>query len=530
LNDTFGACAAGLFARYAGGRMVILDGSPLRIADVVAVARNAAPVEIAPAAYQRMAPARALVDRLDQADEVVYGVTTGFGALADRAIDRADRAVLQRAVVRSHAAGIGPPLDAEVVRGMLLLRARTLCAGYSGVRPELVEAILALVRSGVVPWVPEHGSLGASGDLAPLAHAAAVLLGEGRVVGTDGEPAPALEALHACGLSPVTLAVKEGLALINGTDAMAATLALAVYDLSALLTAADCACAMSVEALLGTGRAFDADVVALRPSPGQQVSATNLRELLRDSPMVASHRASHHAVQDAYSLRCAPQVHGAARDVVEFARATVERELASVVDNPLVMVARGDVVSSGNFHGQALAYAADMLASVCADVASICERRVDRLVDPARSRGLPAFLTRNPGVNSGLMIAHYTAAACVTALRATAAPIAVQSVPVSAGQEDHVSMGWVAALRTRRSVEDLRRVVAVEMLCAAQALELRAPLRPALATGALLASLRSRVATLQEDRFLGDDMRAVEDWLRSLAWRDALSGAVEALL
>jgi len=510
--------------------MVVLDGSPLRIADVVAVARRGERVDVASAARERMAPARALVDRLDDAGEVVYGVTTGFGALADRAIDRDDRTALQRAVVLSHAAGMGPPLDAEVVRGMLLLRARTLCAGYSGVRPELVDAMVALLHSGVVPWVPEHGSLGASGDLAPLAHAAAVLLGEGRVVGADGEPSPALPALHACGLTPVALGVKEGLALINGTDAMAATLAIAVHDLEALLIAADCACAMSVEALLGTGRAFDADVVALRPSPGQQVSAANLRSLLRDSPMVASHRASHHAVQDAYSLRCAPQVHGAARDVVAFARATVERELASVVDNPLVMTERGEVVSSGNFHGQALAYAADMLAAVCADVASICERRVDRMVDPARSRGLPAFLTRNPGVNSGLMIAHYTAAACVTALRAAAAPLAVHSVPVSAGQEDHVSMGWEAALRTRRSVEDLRRVVAVEAMCAAQALELRAPLRPAPATGALVASLRARVAPLQEDRFLGDDMRAAEDWVRGMAWLDALAGVVEPLL
>jgi len=510
--------------------MVVLDGSPLSVGDVVAVARRGERVSVAAAARQRMAPARALVDRLDAEDSVVYGVTTGFGALADKAIDRADRATLQRAVVRSHAAGLGAPLPAEVVRGMLLLRARTLCAGYSGVRPELVEAMAALLDSGLVPWVPEHGSLGASGDLAPLAHAAACLLGEGWVVGEDGARVSAADALRAHGLAPVEVGVKEGLALINGTDGMAATLALAVYDLAGLLSAADCACAMSVEALLGTSRAFEADVVALRPSPGQRDSAANLRALLRGSPMVASHRASHHAVQDAYSLRCAPQVHGAARDVFGFARTTVERELASVVDNPLVMVEQGEVVSSGNFHGQALAYAADMLASVCADVASISERRVDRMVDPARSRGLPAFLTRNPGVNSGLMIAHYTAAACVTALRVAAAPVAVQNVPVSAGQEDHVSMGFTAALRTRRSVEDLRRVLAVEMMCAAQALELRAPLRPAPATGALLASLRTRVPPLGEDRFLGDDMGNAESWVREGVWRDALSGVVEVLV
>ncbi len=509
--------------------MVVLDGSPLAVADVVAVARHGEAVTLSDAARERMAPARALVDRLDASDDVVYGVTTGFGALADRAISAADRVTLQRAVVRSHAAGAGPALPAEVVRGMLLLRARTLCAGYSGVRAELVEAMLALLRSGVVPWVPEHGSLGASGDLAPLAHAAACLLGEGWAMGPNGAPVEAMQALHAHGLAPATVGVKEGLALINGSDAMAATLALAVFDVAELLTVADCSCAMSVEALLGTERAFDADVVALRPSPGQRDSAANLRALLRDSPMVASHRASHHAVQDAYSLRCAPQVHGAARDVLGFARSVVERELASVVDNPLVMVERGEVVSSGNFHAQALGYAADMLASVCADVASISERRVDRLVDPARSRGLPAFLTRNPGVNSGLMIAQYTAAACVTALRAAAAPIAVQSVPVSAGQEDHVSMGFTAAMRTRRSVEDLRRVLAVEAMCAAQALELRAPLRPAPATGALLRSLRTRVPALEEDRVLAGDLRAAEEWLRDGAWRAAAGEVVEAL-
>jgi histidine ammonia-lyase len=509
--------------------MVVLDGSPLTIPEVVAVARHGERVSVAPAAHERMAPARALVDRLDAADEVVYGVTTGFGALADRAIARDDRAALQRGVVRSHAAGMGPPLDAELVRGMLLLRARTLCAGHSGVRPELVAAMAELLNAGVVPWVPEHGSLGASGDLAPLAHVAACLLGEGQVVGRDGTPAPASDALRAHGLNPVVVGVKEGLALINGTDAMASALALAVHDLAGLLRAADCACAMSVEALLATTRAFDADVVALRPAPGQQAAAANLRALLRDSPMVASHRASHHAVQDAYSLRCAPQVHGAARDLLDVARTTVERELASIVDNPLVMVERGEVVSSGNFHGQALAYAADMCAALCADVAAISERRVDRLVDPARSRGLPAFLTRNPGVDSGLMIAHYTAAACVTALRAAAAPVAVHSVPVSAGQEDHVSMGWTAALRTRRSVEELRRVLAVEMLCAAQALELRAPLRPAPATAALLQSLRTRVAFLDRDRFLGADMAAAEAWVRSGAWESAVQGVVESL-
>jgi len=505
--------------------MIVLDGSPLSVEQVLAVARGGVRVEVGETARQRMAASRAVVDDLDRRDRVVYGVTTGFGALADRAIGREHRSTLQAAVVRSHAAGMGPPLDAEVVRGMLLLRARTLCAGYSGVRPALVEAMVALLNAGVVPHVPELGSLGASGDLAPLAHAALCLLGEGWVVGPGGAAEPAAPALAAAGLEAVTVEPKEGLALINGTDAMAATLAMAVADVEALLVAADCACAMSVEALLATESAYDEEVVALRPAPGQQASAANLRLLLSGSPLVASHRASHHAVQDAYSLRCAPQVHGAARDLCAVARTTVERELAAVVDNPLVLVDRGEVVSSGNFHGQGLAYAADMLASLCADLAAISERRVDRLLDPARSRGLPAFLSADPGVNSGLMIAQYTAAGCVTALRAAAAPIANQSVPVSAGQEDHVSMGWTAALRTRRCVDDLRRVLAVETVAAAQALELRRPQRPGPGTAALLASLRRRVPRLEADRPLAGDLAAAEGWLAEGGWRTAVESA-----
>jgi histidine ammonia-lyase len=510
--------------------MVVLDGSPLTIAGLVAVARDGEPVDVDPAARRRMEPSRALVERLDRGDEVAYGVTTGLGALADRAIPAADRAALQRSLVRSHAAGMGPPLAAELVRGMLLLRARTLCAGYSGVRPELVEAITALLNAGVVPAVPEHGSLGASGDLAPLAHAATCLIGEGLALVDGGAAAePAAAALQRKGLRPAEVGVKEGLALINGTDGMTAVLGLAVHDLGALLTAVDCTAALSVEALLGTDAHFDAEVVSLRPAPGQQDSAANLRALLAGSPLVASHRRSHHAVQDAYSLRCAPQVHGAARDLCDVARTTVERELASVVDNPLVLADRGEVVSGGNFHGQALAYAADICALVCADIAAISERRVDRLLDPARSRGLPAFLVAEPGVNSGLMIAQYTAAACVAELRAAASPVSVLSATTSAGQEDHVSMGFVAALRTRRSVELLRRVLAVEAVTAAQAVELRAPLRCGAATGAVLASLRERVAHLDADRVLGPDLAAAEGWLAGGAWRDAAESVCGAL-
>ncbi len=505
---------------------MVLDGTPLRIDDVVTVARDGAAVEVGDEARRRMAPSRAVVEALDSTDSIAYGVTTGFGALADRAVAAEDRAALQRRVVLSHASGMGTPLDAEIVRGMMLLRARTLCAGYSGVRPLLPESLAALLNSGLVPWVPEHGSLGASGDLAPLAHAGACLLGEGWV--WDGSVRrPAAAALAEHGLEPISVGPREGLALINGTDGMSAVLALAVADLDDLLRAADVVAAMSVEALLGTTTAFGERAVALRPAPGQAASAANLRALLADSALVASHRQSHHAVQDPYSLRCTPQVHGAGRDVHGFARLCVERELEAVVDNPMVLDSA--MVSGGNFHGQALAYAADMLASVCADVAAISERRLDRLVDPARSRGLPAFLTANPGLNSGLMIAQYDAAAMVAELRAAATPIAVQSMSTSAGQEDHVSMGFSAAMRTRRSVLTLRMVLAAELVAAAQALELRAPLRPGAATAAVVGSLRERVAHLDDDRVLAGDLSAAVEWLRERRWRDALAGTVGAL-
>ncbi len=508
--------------------MIALDGTPLRIDDVVAVARHRERVDMAPTALERMAPAAALIARLDSAGTVTYGVTTGFGALADRAIAPKDRAKLQRSLVLSHAAGMGEPMPAEIVRGMLLLRARTLCAGYSGVRPEVVVAMLGLLNSDIEPWVPVHGSLGASGDLAPLAHIACVLLGEGFAF-VDGNRVSGDEALRHAGLQPLRLGPKDGLALTNGTDAMTALLALTLYDLDDLLRLADCTAAMSVEALLGTERVFDAEVVALRPANGQALSAANLRALLAGSPLVASHRDSHHAVQDAYSLRCAPQVHGAARDLVDFCHATLDLELDAVVDNPVVLSGRDEVLSTGNFHGQALAYAADCCAMVCADLAAIAERRVDRLLDPARSRGLPAFLVREPGLSSGLMIAQYTAAALVSTLRTAATPLSVQSMSTSAGQEDHVSMGFEAAWRSRESVIRLRQVLAVELVCAAQALELRAPLQPASATTALLHSLRQRVAFLDSDRFLAADLAGAEAWIATRSWRDGVETVVGAL-
>jgi histidine ammonia-lyase len=509
--------------------MIRLDLDPLGIADLVAVARDGATVELTAAARERMAPARAVVERLDAESRPVYGVTTGFGALADKAIAPEQRAQLQTSLVRSHAAGVGPVLDAEVVRGMLLLRGRSLSAGHSGVRPQLVEAIVALLNAGITPWVPAHGSLGASGDLAPLAHAALPLLGEGAVIGGDGSRSDASVALSERGIEPIALTVKEGLGLINGTEGMTALLGLAVHDIAALLVAADCIAAMSLEALLGTPAPFAEAIVALRPSPGQQESAANLRAMLDGSPMVASHRESHHAVQDPYSLRCIPQVHGAARDVIAFARTTVEREMTSVVDNPIVLVDEGELASTGNFHGQALAYAADMLASVCADVAAISERRVNRLLDPARSRRLPAFLVREPGLNSGLMIAQYTAAGMVSALRQQAAPFAVQSLDTSAGQEDHVSMGFEAAMRTRRGVAMLRGCLAIEAMCAAQALDLRAPLQPAAGTRAMRDTLRESVEFLERDRVLNRDIERAAQWVAKGAWRDAVTAVAGGL-
>ncbi len=515
-------------SRYAAAAMHVLDGSPLHIDDVLRIARDREPVAVGDAARDRMRPAADLVAQLNAENAVAYGVTTGFGALADRAIAPADRATLQRRLILSHASGTGAALDAEVVRGMLLLRARTLCAGYSGVRPEVAEALVALLNSDVVPFVPRHGSLGASGDLAPLAHAASVLIGAGEAT-VAGVRMPGAVALAGAGLTAVEVGPKEGLALINGTDAMAATLALAVYDIADLLRLADCAAAMSIEALFGTVRVFDADVVALRPAAGQTLSAANLRALLEGSAIVAAHRDSKHAVQDAYSLRCAPQVHGAGRDVIEFCRATTDRELASVVDNPVVLSGRDAILSTGNFHGQALAYAADAAAMVCADVAAISERRVDRLLDPARSRGLPAFLVADPGLNSGFMIAQYTAAGLVSALRHAATPFSVQSMSTSAGQEDHVSMGFEAALRTRESVVRLRSVLAVEILCAAQALELRAPLRAAPATAAIVTSLRGSVDHLDSDRPLAADMAAAEAWIEDGVWIEAVRGTAGRL-
>ncbi len=469
-----------------------IDLDRLTLEDVVTVAREGGRVSTGAAALGRVATSRSHVERLASEDRPVYGVSTGFGALATVRIPPERRAALQVSLTRSHAAGVGELVEPDVVRAMMLLRLRTLTAGGSGVRVEVVDALRRLLESGLVPAVPEHGSLGCSGDLAPLAAVALVLQGEGEVRGEDGSALPAGPALAAALLAPVPLAEKEGLALTNGTDGMLAMLALALHDLTELYQVADVTAAMSVEALLGTDRAFAADLVALRPHPGQAASAANLRRLLDGSAIVASHRAdTTHLVQDAYSLRCAPQVAGAARDALDFARGVAERELAAVIDNPVV-TEDGRVESNGNFHGAPVAHALDFLAIGVADVASISERRVDRLLDFHRNQGLPPFLAHEVGVDSGLMIAQYTAAGIVAELKRLAAPASVDSIPSSAMQEDHVSMGWAAGRKLLRAVIGLRQVLAIELMTAGRALDLRTPLLPAVGTGAALRALRRR--------------------------------------
>ncbi len=475
-----------------------------------------------------MEASAALVDGFVAADTPVYGVTTGFGALASTAIPAERTAELQVALVRSHAAGMGDPVDDEIVRAMLLLRARSLAMARSGVRPELVDLQLALLDAGLSPVVHEHGSLGASGDLAPLSHCALVLIGEGDVRVPGGAVQPAAEALAVAGLRPVTLRAKEGLALINGTDGILGTLALALADLDQLLRLADVAAAMTVEGLLGTDRAFAADLQALRPQLGQAVSASNLRRLLAGSPIVASHREGDDRVQDAYSLRCTPQVHGAALDTMAYTRTIAERELASAIDNPMVLP-DGRVESCGNFHGAPVALVCDFLAIAVSEVSAISERRTDRMLDRARSHGLPPFLTPDPGVNSGFMIAHYTQAAMAMENQRLAVPASTQSLPTSAMQEDHVSNGWAAAQKLRRAVANLRRIVAVEIVCAAAAIELRAPLAPGAGTGAALAALRERVGGVGPDRWLSPDLRAAEDLLVDGSMLDAVESSIGSL-
>jgi histidine ammonia-lyase len=499
---------------------VVVGGGRLSIDDVVRVARHGATVELSPTALDSVRATRATIEGLAEDTVAHYGVSTGFGALATRHIPTELRTQLQRSLVRSHAAGAGPEVEREVVRALMLLRINTLATGRTGVRAVTLQTYLAILNAGITPVVHEYGSLGCSGDLAPLSHCALALMGEGLVRDDDGEVMEAAEALSAAGIEPVELAEKEGLALINGTDGMLGMLCLAIADLRQLVTTADIAAAMSVEGLLGTDDVFAADLHDLRPQPGQARSAENMRKMLAHSPIRDSHRDPEACtrVQDAYSLRCAPQVAGGARDTIDHASRVAEWELASAIDNPVVTL-DGRVESNGNFHGAPVAYVLDFLAIVAADLASISERRTDRFLDKARSNGLPPFLADDPGVDSGLMIAQYTQAAMVSEMKRLAVPASVDSIPSSAMQEDHVSMGWSAARKLRRSVDALTRVVAIELVAASRGLQLRAPLEPSPASSAVIAALAEAGNVAPgPDRFLAPDLEA--------AYEVVLDGAV----
>ena len=508
--------------------VVTVGVGPLTPESVVAVAREGAAVALSPEALTAIDRAREAVEVMASAETPTYGISTGFGALATRHIPTSMRAQLQKSLVRSHAAGSGPEVEREVVRALMLLRLSTLATGHTGVRRETAELLAGLLSAGITPVVREYGSLGCSGDLAPLSHCALALMGEGEVRDRAGALMPAAEALAAADLTPVELEAKEGLALINGTDGMLGMLVLAIHDLRQLLRTADIAAAMSVEGQLGTDRVFAADLQALRPHPGQAASAANLVALLADSGIVASHRGPDCTrVQDAYSLRCSPQVQGAARDTVEHAATVAARELDSAVDNPVVLADEGRVESNGNFHGAPVAYVLDFLAIVAADVASISERRTDRFLDKARNHGLPPFLADDPGVDSGHMIAQYTQAAIVSELKRLANPASVDSIPSSAMQEDHVSMGWSAARKLRRSVDGLTRVLAIEVLTAARALDLRAPLAPSPATAAVVATLRDAgIEGPGPDRHLSPEIETAVELVGS----GAVLGAAESVL
>ncbi|MEO5654273.1 MAG: histidine ammonia-lyase [Marmoricola sp.] len=506
--------------------LVDVGTGPLSFAEVVAVARAGAPIRLTEESRSAMARSRAVVEELAAAPTPAYGVSTGFGALATRHIPAEMRTQLQRSLVRSHAAGSGPVVEREVVRGLMLLRLSTLATGRTGVRPELAELIASFLNAGITPMVHEYGSLGCSGDLAPLSHCALAYMGEGEVHDASGDRMPAAQALAAAGLAPVELAAKEGLALINGTDGMLAMLVLALSDLAVLMRTADVAAAMSVEGQLGTDRVFAPELQAIRPHPGQAASAANLVAMLAGSGVVASHRGPDcNRVQDAYSLRCSPQVHGAARDTLDHCATVAGWELASAVDNPVVLEDR--VESNGNFHGAPVAYVLDFAAIVAADVASISERRTDRFLDKARNHGLPPFLAHDPGVDSGMMIAQYTQAAIVPELKRLANPASVDSIPSSAMQEDHVSMGWSAARKLRRSVDGLTRVIAIEVLTAARALDLRRPLEPSPATGAVIGLLRANgVQGPGPDRHLSPEIETCVELVRD----GAVLAAVESVI
>ncbi|WP_093799356.1 histidine ammonia-lyase [Streptomyces sp. Wb2n-11] len=497
---------------------VVLGTSGTTAADVIAVARHNARVELSEEALAALAASREIVDALAAKPEPVYGVSTGFGALATRHISQDLRAQLQRNIVRSHAAGMGPHVEREVVRALMFLRLKTVASGHTGVRPQVARTMADLLNAGITPVVHEYGSLGCSGDLAPLSHCALALMGEGDAEGPDGVVRPAGELLAAHGIVPVELREKEGLALLNGTDGMLGMLLMAIDDLKRLYTSADITAALSLEALLGTDKVLAPELHALRPHPGQGASADNMLRVLAGSGLTGRHAevtGDAPRVQDAYSVRCAPQVAGAGRDTLAYALTVAERELASAVDNPVVLP-DGRVESNGNFHGAPVAYVLDFLAIAAADLGSICERRTDRLLDKNRSHGLPPFLADDAGVDSGLMIAQYTQAALVSEMKRLAAPASVDSIPSSAMQEDHVSMGWSAARKLRTAIDNLTRIVAVELYAATRGIELREGLTPAPASQAVIKAVREAgVEGPGPDRYLAPDLAAADAFVRA---------------
>jgi len=493
---------------------IVLDTEPLTRSQLIAVAREFETLTLSDGVLARLDAQRASIDAMVLSGTPVYGLSTGFGSLATTFISPDQRRDLQRSLIRSHAAGVGGEVETEVVRAMMVSRLTNLCSGVSGVRPSTALAYCALLNAGITPIVHEFGSLGCSGDLAPLAHVALALMGEGDVRDRGGERLMASDALAEVGLEPVELAEKEGLALINGTDGMLGQLILALEDGLRLLRLADIAAAISVQALRGTDRVFLDAIHALRPHPGQLDSAANLAALLADSPIVSSHLEDTTQVQDAYSLRCAPQVHGAARDTFAHATRVADIELASSIDNPSVLV-DGTLVSNGNFHGAPVAYVLDFLAIALADVASMSERRTDRMLDVDRSFGLPPFLAHQAGVDSGLMIAQYSQAALVSEMKRLASPASVDSIPSSGMQEDHVSMGWHAARKLRLSLAAFSDVVAIELLAGARALELRAPLVASPVTAAVSDRINVVSGGPGHDRWLSPEIAAVAELVRS---------------
>lgn len=507
--------------------MPVTLGANLTLGDIVSAA-NGAEVSIGPHVRATVTPAREVVEQAVASRLTVYGITTGIGDLANVRIDPAEARLLQRDIVRSHATAVGPPLPREVVRAMLLLKARTFAFGASGVRFEVLERLVSLLNANVHPVVPEQGSLGASGDLALLAHLALPIMGEG-LVETDGAVQPAAEGLRRAGIEPLDLSYKEGLSLVNGTEAMLALGILNLDRAERAARAADITGAMTLEACLGTDQAFDARLIALRSHPGAKAVAANLRVLLADSEIVSSHKHSEHLVQDAYSLRCIPQVHGAYRDGFGYVRSTLQAELASAVDNPSVIPEEGRVRSSGNFHGEALGLAMDHLALCAAGYATIAERRVARAVDAKLNNGLPAFLTPDPGRRSGFMLAHYTAASLTSESRGLTHPASADSIPTSAGQEDHVSMGMTAARKASAILTNTIRVIAVEALAAAQGIDLRRSLEPAPATAAAVRLIRTVSGFVTDDRPLTGDIEAVTELVASGALQAAVEGAAGPL-